>query len=44
VQGEQVAKLLGAQVHVLEGVGHWWPLQAPKEGTEAISAFHASVR
>jgi hypothetical protein len=41
---EQVAGLLGARVHALEGVGHWWPLQAPKEGAEAITAFHASVR
>jgi pimeloyl-ACP methyl ester carboxylesterase len=43
-QSAQVAELLGAKVHVLEGVGHWWPLEAPKAGTEAITAFHASVR
>lgn len=40
----QVAERLGARHHVLEGAGHWWPLQAPEAGTEAISAFHASVR
>jgi len=43
-QSAQVASLLGAKVHALEGVGHWWPLEAPKAGTEAITAFHASVR
>jgi hypothetical protein len=41
---EVVAGLLGARHQVLEGVGHWWPLQAPDQGTEAISAFHATVR
>jgi hypothetical protein len=43
-QSAEVARLLGARHQVLEGVGHWWPLQAPDLGTEAISAFHASVR
>jgi pimeloyl-ACP methyl ester carboxylesterase len=43
-QSEVVARLLGARHQVLEGVGHWWPLQAPDQGTEAISAFHATVR
>jgi pimeloyl-ACP methyl ester carboxylesterase len=39
-----VAELLGARHQVLEGVGHWWPLQAPDAGCEAIASFHASVR
>jgi pimeloyl-ACP methyl ester carboxylesterase len=43
-QSAAVAELLGARHHVLEGVGHWWPLQAPAAATEAITAFHASVR
>jgi pimeloyl-ACP methyl ester carboxylesterase len=40
----EVAGWLGARHQVLDGVGHWWPLQAPDEATEAIVAFHASVR
>ena len=43
-QSAEVADLLGARHLVLEGVGHWWPLQAPAQATEAITAFHASVR
>jgi pimeloyl-ACP methyl ester carboxylesterase len=43
-RSSDVAASLGARVHVLEGVGHWWPLQAPDEGAAAIAAFHASVR
>jgi pimeloyl-ACP methyl ester carboxylesterase len=43
-QSAQVAELLGARSQVLEGLGHWWPLQDAKAGTEAITAFHASVR
>ena len=41
---KEVADWLGARHEVLEGVGHWWPLQAPDAATEAIAAFHASVR
>jgi pimeloyl-ACP methyl ester carboxylesterase len=33
----------GARVAVLEGLGHWWMLQDPKRGAEAISEFLASV-
>jgi pimeloyl-ACP methyl ester carboxylesterase len=43
-QSAEVAGLLGARHLVLEGVGHWWPLQAPAMAAEAITAFHASVR
>jgi pimeloyl-ACP methyl ester carboxylesterase len=40
----EVASLLGAQRRVLEGVGHWWPLQAPELGASVLNEFHASVR
>ncbi len=33
----------GARVVELEGLGHWWMLQDPKGGAEAISAFLAEV-
>jgi len=40
----QVAELLGAKHQVLEGVGHWWPLQAPDMAADVLAKFHASVR
>ena len=29
----------GAKVAVLQGAGHWWMCQQPKQGAEAINAF-----
>jgi pimeloyl-ACP methyl ester carboxylesterase len=46
-QGEELhqrsAGRAGASVTVLEGPGHWWMLQDPKRGADAISAFLAAV-
>lgn len=43
-RSKEVADRLGARYHVLEGVGHWWPLEAPAAGAAAITDFHRSVR
>jgi pimeloyl-ACP methyl ester carboxylesterase len=43
-QSTEVSTMLGAVHHELHGVGHWWPLQAPAAGAQAIGAFYASVR
>jgi pimeloyl-ACP methyl ester carboxylesterase len=37
------ATALGAEVHVLEGLGHWWALQAPAEGAAVLRDFFASI-
>ncbi len=39
----RTAERAGAQVGMLEGLGHWWMCQDPKRGAEAIAAFLASV-
>jgi hypothetical protein len=33
----------GARITELDGLGHWWMLQDPKRGAEAISVFLDSV-
>jgi pimeloyl-ACP methyl ester carboxylesterase len=38
------AERAGAKVAVLNGAGHWWMCQQPKQGAEAINAFLASLR
>ncbi len=35
----EAAERAGAQVAVLEGVGHWWMLEDPARGAEALEAF-----
>ena len=40
---EHMAKVMGAQVEVLSGVGHWWMLEDPARGAEVIERFWASV-
>jgi len=37
------AERAGAKVAVLEGAGHWWMCQQPKQGAEAINAFLAKL-
>ena len=37
------AERAGAKVAVLEGAGHWWMCQHPKQGADAINAFLASL-
>jgi pimeloyl-ACP methyl ester carboxylesterase len=34
---------LGADIAVLEGAGHWWPLQAASEGAAALESFWARL-
>ena len=40
---ERSAGRAGARVAVLEDLGHWWMLQDPQRGAEAINAFLAEV-
>jgi pimeloyl-ACP methyl ester carboxylesterase len=39
----QVAQMLGARHVSLEGVGHWWPLQAPDSAVAALREFWQSI-
>ena len=34
-----VAERAGARVERLEGVGHWWPYQAPERGAALLREF-----
>ena len=40
---EKLAKRTGAKMTVLDGVGHWWPLERPKEVAETLESFWASA-
>jgi len=33
----------GAEVAVLEGLGHWWMLHDPQPGVEALKQFWADI-
>jgi len=37
------AERTGAKVAVLEGAGHWWMCQQPKQGADVINAFVTSL-
>ena len=37
------AERAGAKVAVLEGTGHWWMCQQPKQGADAINTFLANL-
>jgi pimeloyl-ACP methyl ester carboxylesterase len=39
----RAATRAGAQVTVLDGLGHWWMVQDPARGAAALTAFWASV-
>jgi pimeloyl-ACP methyl ester carboxylesterase len=39
----RAAAVLGARFEVLDGVGHWWALQAPAEAAAIIGEFVSSV-
>jgi pimeloyl-ACP methyl ester carboxylesterase len=43
VLARRCAKHAGAKVAVLEGVGHWWMCQQPKQGADAINTFLAQL-
>ncbi len=38
-RAKRAASRFGAQVAVLEGLGHWWMMQDPTRGAEAVAAF-----
>jgi pimeloyl-ACP methyl ester carboxylesterase len=37
------ARMAGAQVAVLPGLGHWWMLQDPRAGAEALQSFWSTL-
>jgi len=37
------AERAGAKIAVLNGAGHWWMCQQPKQGADAINAFVADL-
>jgi len=37
------AERAGARVAVLQGAGHWWMCQQPKQGADAINTFLANL-
>jgi pimeloyl-ACP methyl ester carboxylesterase len=42
-KSREVAEMLGAEHHALDGLSHWWPLQAPEDTAAVIAGFIASV-
>jgi pimeloyl-ACP methyl ester carboxylesterase len=40
---DRAAQKAGAKTAVLEGLGHWWMLQDPKQGASVIEEFWASL-
>jgi pimeloyl-ACP methyl ester carboxylesterase len=42
-RSREVADMLGAAFRTLEGVGHWWPLQEPAQGAQALMEFWRSL-
>ena len=40
----RMAERLGAQATVLDGLGHWWMLQDPAHGAEALTRFWSATR
>lgn len=43
VLARRTAEKAGAQVAILEGLGHWWMCQDPKRGAEMLNSFFASL-
>jgi pimeloyl-ACP methyl ester carboxylesterase len=42
-KSREVAAMLGARHQLLDGLGHWWPLQAPGRGAKLLREFTESV-
>lgn len=42
-RSREVAERLGAEVSVIDGAGHWWPLEAADAGAEALEEFWAKL-
>ncbi|HUR49739.1 MAG TPA: alpha/beta hydrolase [Acidimicrobiales bacterium] len=40
---QRAAERIGAQVAILEGAGHWWPLDSAKAAAEALQKFWATL-
>jgi pimeloyl-ACP methyl ester carboxylesterase len=38
-----IAEMLGARVELLEGLGHWWPLQDPARAAKVLEGFWETV-
>jgi len=43
VLARRAAERAGAKVAVLQGLGHWWMCQDPKQGAQVLNDFFASV-
>jgi len=43
VLARRCAERAGAKVAILQGAGHWWMCQQPKQGADAINAFLAKL-
>lgn len=43
VKSGEMAAMLGARHQMLEGLGHWWPLQAPERCADLLSEFIDSI-
>ena len=41
---KRAAEKVGAEVTILQGAGHWWPLDSPEPAAEALQKFWAGVR
>lgn len=39
----EAAARIGAQVAILEGAGHWWPLDSPDAASDALQKFWAGL-
>jgi len=44
VLARRSAQRAGAQVAVLQGLGHWWMCEDPARGAQVLNAFFASLR
>ena len=43
-KSREVAEMLGARHHALDGLSHWWPLQAPAATAGILADFFSSIR
>lgn len=42
-QHRWAAREAGAEVALLEGAGHWWPIESPRVGAEALQRFWGAL-
>jgi len=43
MKSREIAAMLGARHQILDGLGHWWPLQAPERCADLLSEFIESI-